>query len=509
MPGCDSGGSPTFVTPIERPQLTGDEVQTLIARAVEQAERQNTAAVIAVSDREANILGVFRMTGSAGSAEDPTFGAIAKARTAAYLSSNQHGFTSLTACFITRSHFPPGIDNTAGGPLYGVPFSSLGGGDVQPNGGAVLPGRIGNGEPGLTGVSGGLPVFKDGLLAGALGVSTFADLAGLPDNFLSTCSGSSKDELIALGAAGDFSVPKDKRGDNIFLDGIRLLFANARPPAGNFTLTFADLTSRGEVEVNYPIRAAPEPRFPVEGEVNLMAGFDFTIKGNDFLSAQEVRQIIDQAVEQANKTRAAIRRPIGTPARVFVTVVDKNGTILGIWRTRDATLFSYDVSAQKARTVVAFSDPNTIYGQQVRRALGLPENQEIAFTCRALGFVSQRFFPPGIDVERLGRPLQLGPFFIDSAIPFFDFERQAQIGLGQPPLGNGITIFPGAVALYKNGELVGGVGVSGDGVDQDDIIAFAGGVGFEPAQEIRCDQFFVDGIRLPYVKFPRRPEIEQ
>ena len=74
--------------------------------------------------------------------------------------------------------------------------------------------------------------------------------------------------------------------------------------------------------------------------------------------------------------------------------------------------------------------------------------------------------------------------------------------------GNGITIFPGGVPLYKNGQLVGGCGVSGDGVDQDDIISFAGGVGFEPPAEIRCDQFFFNDVRLPYVKFPRQPEID-
>jgi uncharacterized protein GlcG (DUF336 family) len=36
------------------------------------------------------------------------------------------------------------------------------------------------------------------------------------------------------------------------------------------------------------------------------------------------------------------------------------------------------------------------------------------------------------------------------------------------------------VALYKNGQLVAGVGVSGDGVDQDEAVAFAGAAGFLP-----------------------------
>ncbi|MGD8515236.1 MAG: heme-binding protein, partial [Granulosicoccaceae bacterium] len=41
-------------------------------------------------------------------------------------------------------------------------------------------------------------------------------------------------------------------------------------------------------------------------------------------------------------------------------------------------------------------------------------------------------------------------------------------------LANGIQIFPGSVPIYKNGVLVGGIGVSGDGVDQDDMISFLG-----------------------------------
>jgi hypothetical protein len=52
---------------------------------------------------------------------------------------------------------------------------------------------------------------------------------------------------------------------------------------------------------------------------------------------------------------------------------------------------------------------------------------------------------------------------------------------------------------------VGGLGVSGDGVEQDDLVtAFAAG-GFEPPEAIRADQFFFNGVRLPYYKFPQNP----
>ena len=76
-----------------------------------------------------------------------------------------------------------------------------------------------------------------------------------------------------------------------------------------------------------------------------------------------------------------------------------------------------------------------------------------------------------------------------------------------PSLPNGIQIFPGSEPLYKNGVLVGGIGISGDGVDQDDLIAAAGANGFSPPTTIRADQFFVRGVRLPFLKFPRSPNL--
>ena len=446
------------------------------------------------------------MNGTQGSVWDVNVGAVPKARTAAYLSSNQHGFTTLTACYITRSHFPPGIANTPGGPLYGVPFSSIGGGDIQPNNSAP-PGQVGNGQQGLTGVPGGVPVFKNGLLAGALGISGFGTVGRLPASFLIDCGGNIAipDETIALGAVIGYSVPSDRQGDTVFIDGVRLLYQIAQTPSGNFTLTPADLSSRGTFDPNYPL---PNPiSFPVQGPVDLGDGMhNYNVKGGQFLSATEVQQIFDQAVARANQTRAAIRRPLNSPARVFISVVDVDGTVLGIWRTPDATFFSYDVSAQKARTVVAFSDPTNSFGTQILQVLGLPGNQQLAVTTRAVGFLSQRFFPPGIDQPTNGTLVQAGPLFIpDAVLPLNDYRWQQNIALA--PYGNGITIFPGGIPLYKNGQLAGAVGVSGDGVDQDDYIAAAGATGFEAPMAIRCDQFFYQNVRLPYVKFPRNPDL--
>jgi uncharacterized protein GlcG (DUF336 family) len=467
------------------------DVEKIIAQAVETAQRANRSITVALTDREGNVLGVFAMNGSSGTAT----GSIAKARTAAFLSSNQHGFTTLTACYITRPHFPPGVQNTAGGPLYGVPFSSLFNGDVQPNGAGQT------GQPGLVGAPGGVPLYKNECLVGGVGVT------GAPAGFqLATCSGVTEDEIIALGASLGYSTPTEKQGDKIFIDGIRFLYANAPTPQANFALNFStvNVPSIGVVDPAFPIRTSPPPRFPHEGEVNLDSALhDFRIRSGSLLTAGEVQRIVTQAAAQAAQTRAAIRTPAGVSAQVFISVVDTNGSILGIWRTPDASMFSFDVSAQKARTALAFSNPaNVDFCGRVRSLLGLSPGQSLAMSTRAVGFLSQDFFPPGIDMTNLGNPVEPGPLYEG---PEFAYQARLASEAGLPAYGNGITIFPGGLPLYKGGRLAGAIGVSGDGVDQDDLIAFAGAQGFHPPDDIRSDQYFYRGVRLPYAKFPRRP----
>src|SRR5262249_26165441 len=78
---------------------------------------------------------------------------------------------------------------------------------------------------------------------------------------------------------------------------------------------------------------------------------------------------------------------------------------------------------------------------------------------------------------------------------------------------NGIVFFPGGVPLYKDitgtgqAVLVGGLGVSGDGVDQDDVVTFAASQGSQPPTNIlTAAKTFVRGVRLPYQKFNRNPQ---
>ena len=71
---------------------------------------------------------------------------------------------------------------------------------------------------------------------------------------------------------------------------------------------------------------------------------------------------------------------------------------------------------------------------------------------------------------------------------------------------SGIVFFPGSTPLYKDGQLVAGFGVSGDGVAQDDVVTSAGGISYLPQESARADTILIRGVRLPYFKFNRNPE---
>src|SRR5947208_11827906 len=114
----------TLLTPPGLAQLNATDVTQIIGHAVTRAAAISPNSVIAVTDREGDVLGVWVMRG--GDATLPEIAtAVSKAGTAAYLSSNQDAFTSRTAGFIIQQHFPPGVSNAPPGPLVGVGLSNL------------------------------------------------------------------------------------------------------------------------------------------------------------------------------------------------------------------------------------------------------------------------------------------------------------------------------------------------------------------------------------------------
>jgi uncharacterized protein GlcG (DUF336 family) len=279
------------------------------------------------------------------------------------------------------------------------------------------------------------------------------------------------------------------------------------------------------------------------------------------LSAAEARAVLEEAFLIMSRARAQIRRPLDSRAQVTISLVDTHGQVLGIVRSPDAPIFGTDVSLQKARTAAFFS--NAVAGPQlqgdpsgdvrsfagkVRTFLGDANalTGQTAFTDRAIGNLARPYFPDG-EVGRpngpLSRPIaQFNPFStgLQSALVLTNLaEHLAYVTgqaatdtparctelpdavAGQNRLQNGIQIFPGSVPIYRGTQLVGAIGVSGDGIDQDDMIGFlglanagtrVGGIGHAPADR-RSDRIVVrlgDGreVRLRFVGCPFAPFLD-
>jgi uncharacterized protein GlcG (DUF336 family) len=495
-------------------QMTVADVSLVIQQAATRAQQISPDSVIAVVDREGYVLGVWA-TGAVPTNATvlgaKVAAAVSKAGTAAFLSSDQEAFTSRTAGFIVQQQFPPGVANKGPGPLVGVNFSNLPFSDVNrfkdpasfvpdPSGPSGPGGTNGAPIPGtsLGGSPGGVPLYKNGKAVGGVGV------VGDHTQNIQVKQVSDIDEDIALAGQLGFAPASEILGSQVFIDGIRVPYVKS----ATYLTNVAPLVSLGTVIATYNLSASPEVVYPtallggVQGEIRAPIRSDpktNLIRGQKRLQAAEVSQIIAQAAARARTTRAGIRLPAGQPAQVFISVVSNpnvaggNPEILGTFRTPDATIFSWDVSVQKARTALFFS------------------SHQRAFSSRTVGFLAQSLYPPGI-VNTLPGPF-LGMQERFSGFTGFNVLNGVTIRTTpatfppNPNLPNGITIFPGGFPLYRNGVMIGAIGVSGDGIDQDDLISAAGTVGFLPPFAIRADTQLYREARLPYAKFPRNPAL--
>jgi uncharacterized protein GlcG (DUF336 family) len=595
------------------------DVENIISAAVLEADQRGVAATIAVSDRVGNVLAVYAMPGAvssvtiaspytvSGGLENISFipaslAAISKAITGAYLSSEGNAFSSRTASQIVQEHFNPGERNQPGGPLFGVQFSQLSCSDLMVR---ITAGDHGpkHAPLGLAADPGGFPLYRDGTVVGGIGVvvdDQYSFDANPADRDISL------DELVALAGSRNLLAPADRRAERITVDGKQLRYSDMSPamvqsrdlplPAfaslGGVLLTvpgyfdaaggviagqvFSQAVSgiRPDDESFFPGRdafvlvdGANAPRFPPQAANDGVGG----------LSQQEVTTLLDQALVVANRARAQIRRPLGSQARVTISVVDRNGVPLGLVRTRDAPVFGIDVSLQKARTAAFYSGSQAAaelqslstadylgpvlvggaptiersidigdYVDALRTLLDRPTalaDGAVAFSDRAAGNLSRPFFPDGLRSAApgpLSKPagewspfstgLQLDVIYnqVIGHVAFAAGLAPGDVSSGcslisrvtpggnADPLANGMQIFPGSVPVYRGSTLIGAVGVSGDGIDQDDMISFLavhqtgellGTINNAPVA-MRADQLAPQGTRLRYVQCPQAPFLD-
>ena len=480
---CDEGGG-SFTS------LSSAEVDAIV-RAAARALDVNTLT-IAVADRVGRPLAVFRKTGATAANDDLALGV---ARTAAFFSHDMAPLSARTVRFISDVHFPPGISNTPSGALYGIGNTNRGCDfNVTFHAGKCIPRarRLGGTNcnssdtsgcgPGIVtnANAGGVPLYRAGKLVGGIGV-VGADGDAQRAEF-----------AAASGAFGGGFAPVPvyplPQPGNVFIDGIRLPFLGP-----DIRLTFSGNAPNG-VALKGTTPGTDTGTYVLAPQNGGCAANEYLVGplAGSKLTAVEVDAIVQRAVATAKRTRAAIRLPLNRYARMVISVADTDGSILALYRMPDATVFSVDVAVAKARNVVWFSTSND---------LGVPANT--AVTNRTIGFGGQPFFPPGIDSEVLDpRP---GPWYAS----LFLSDLAKPCTQGTQPLNanqNGIVFFAGSSPLYRGGAIAGGLGVSGDGIEQDDYVTYFGAGEFLPPQNIWADQVTIDGARLPMFKFPRQPE---
>ncbi|MDR3635921.1 MAG: heme-binding protein [Isosphaeraceae bacterium] len=470
-----------------------------------------------------------------------------------------NGVTLPSRFNVPAQYIPPGQQYAAPGFQYTNPGDTP---DSPPESYGFISGMLPTAQSrGIGTLPGGIPLYKNGQLVGGIGV------------FFPGTTGYATEENSALNDAGFFNPKEPDLAQEaeyvafVAAGGSPSAGAPANTPAINAKLgmpTFSDgvfalpfgridlvgvtldlfgghglqgpknLVSAGQLYAQRFGKGDPNSGtdMPVDTSGDLLLPGTPVASGwlvtphdsaDGTITAADVVSMVDRGIQEANTVRSAIRLPLNSTAKMVFAVSDKQGNILGLYRMPDATVFSIAVAVAKARNDAYYADPAQL--QSIDQVPGLPKG--VAMTSRTFRYLAEPRYPEGID----GNPP--GPFSILNDAPVVEIGGPKPASAFQSVQGydafnpntnfhdpnnpanqNGVVFFPGSSPLYKTvqgtDQLVGGLGVSGDGVDQDDDVTYYASLAFQPPSSVpRADQVSVRGARLPYFKFNRQPHVPE
>ncbi|MCU1341272.1 MAG: hypothetical protein JWN92_695, partial [Candidatus Acidoferrum typicum] len=196
------------------------------------------------------------------------------------------------------------------------------------------------------------------------------------------------------------------------------------------------------------------------------------------LTASDVTSLVQAAAQAAD------------PNTMVIAIVDRAGNILGVYRKPAApTLAPGNFGVQVDANELAVS---------LARTAAFFSNDQAPLSSRTVRFISGIHFPPGIlgttnaplyGIENTNRGCTLSTNFIaGQAVPPARSISGATTGLGittgKADLNDSDSsaVNPGGVPLFRNGSVVGGVGVAGVSGDVAEFAAYAAATsnGFGP-----------------------------
>ena len=374
------------------------------------------------------------------------------------------------------------------------------------------PGHENDNNRGIGTLPGGIPLFKNGVLVGGIGVffpgpngyadfeqnfqftnkkqtalqRTNAPLALLAEWMAFAAVGGSSGVNARVGVLGGVSpvpgydVPLSSSA-KIFLVGITLDQVGAGSAGGvKQTLQTGQIAGRQVAPaLGGNVRVTPGGMMLQNGKM-VSSGVLVTPHNGNGLTAAQVEQMINQSIAQANQVRAAIRLPLGgAKARMVIAVADRDGNVLGLYRMTDATVFSIDVAVAKSRNVAYYASTSLQTFDRVpfNDRIGPPFTGPFlpigtAFTNRTFRFLAEPRFPSGVDGSIPGAFSILREDWVDpttgynrTAIPAPISDIRTVLGYdafhpgtnfhdpNNPLNHNGVVFFPGSSPLYVLGML--------------------------------------------------------